>query len=174
MFGSLARCSRLWRLPGWGFCCLACRTFTRDSVRRSRNYGKMTRASSFFLIFAMLVSAGPLDLSAWKYRKRIPVVAGDGLAVVKLDRQVYAGAAFNLSDLRVIQDGFEVPFDVGVSGFEGEDGKKTESILDMSVLDGANLRFTVHVPFSQKNRILLEVAEQNFRQRASIEASDDK
>jgi len=121
----------------------------------------------------MLVSAGPLDLSAWKYRKRIPVVAGDGLAVVKLDRQVYAGAVFNLSDLRVIQDGFEVPFDVGVSGFEGEDGKKTESILDMSVLDGANLRFTVHVPFSQKNRILLEVAEQNFRQRVSIEASDD-
>ena len=121
----------------------------------------------------MIASAAPLDLSAWKYRKKIPLTAGDGLAVVKLDREVYMGADSGLSDLRVVRDGSEVPFELGSLKQGGDDVTRSEKLLDMSVVDGSNLQFTVHVPFTQKDRIQLDVTEQNFRQRVSIEGSND-
>lgn len=122
----------------------------------------------------MLASAAPLDLSAWKYRKKIRLTPGDGLAVVKLDREVYMGAAPGLSDIRVIRDGAEVPSEVGTLQQRGDDDiRRPEKILDLSVVGGSNLQFTVHVPFGQKDRIRLYVREQNFRQRVSVEGSTD-
>src|SRR5580704_12085477 len=72
--------------------------------------------TAFLLLFAMLANAAPLDLSAWKYRKRIPLTSGDGLAVVKLDREVYAANGSRYYKMRVFRDSEEVPFIFGTAG----------------------------------------------------------
>jgi len=150
---------------------------------RSRNCGKMMRAPSisshcevarslcaaFLLLFAVLANAATLDLSAWQYRKRIPLTPGDGLAVAKLDRDVYFGAASDLSDLRVLRDGVEVPFGLRTLLRTGEDDMRLpERILDMSVIDSSRIQFTVHVPLTRKDRIRLDVRQQNFDKGSAL------
>ena len=122
----------------------------------------------------MLASAAPLDLSAWKYRKRIPLTPGDGLAVVKLDREVYVGSANAVADLRVVQDGQEVPFVLRMNGPPDSLNLVEESLLDRSVVPGVGLQFVVHLKRPGKHSsILLYTDEKNFRQRVRIETSQD-
>jgi hypothetical protein len=128
---------------------------------------------SAFLIFAMLASAAPLDLSQWKYRKRIPLTPGDGLAVVKLDREVYMGAEFNLDGLRVIRDGTEVPYIRPMLDAVDADTHGPERLLDASVIDGAAVQVTMNVRRGKHNQIRLHTNERNFRQKVRIEASED-
>src|SRR5580658_5238299 len=101
----------------------------------------MTRAPKFLLIFAVIATATPLDLSAWKYRKRMPLTAGDGLAVVKLDRVVYIGAPFDRDDIRVVRDGGEVPYVRDSLAGEADNGGQPEKLLDMSVIEGPAFQF---------------------------------
>src|ERR1035438_2146534 len=105
----------------------------------------MTRAPKYLLIFAMLASAAPLDLSTWKYRKRIPLTPGDGLAVVKLDREVYAAIGSRFYKMRVLRDREEVPYIFGGPERSLTDRVVTpEEILDQSILPDVGLQFTVH------------------------------
>lgn len=143
------------------------------SIGFSRCPDKRRLKPTLLLIFAMLASAAPLDLSAWKYRKRIPLTPGDGLAVVKLDREVYLGAAFDLSDIRVVRDGQEVPYVREALGAADDHVVTPEKLVDLSVVEGPGVQFTMHVPRLPHNRILLRTSEQNFRKRVRIEASAD-
>ena len=119
----------------------------------------------------MLASAAPLDLSAWKYRKRIPLTPGDELAVVKLDREVYKDAQGTFVDLRVVRDGEEVPW---VLDYRFGDSFHVDStkMVDKSIADGRNLRFTM-VASSPHNSVTIGVRRHNFRQTVIIEASQD-
>ena len=132
-----------------------------------------TLHTTFLLLFAMLTSAAPLDLSAWKYRKRIPLTPGDGLAAVKLDREVYLGSQFDLDDLRVIRDGVEVPYVRETLGNRDDHVVTPEKLLDLSVVDGPGVQFTMRVPRLPHNRTRLQTGERNFRKRVRIEASAD-
>jgi hypothetical protein len=134
----------------------------------------MTRASSVLLIIAVLASAAPLDLSAWKYRKKIPVTPGDGLAVVKLDREVYTGSSSWSADLLVIRDGQEVPFLLNTP--ETQQGPATSDvrILNESIVPGTGLQFMIHLKRpAEHDSILLHTDEVNFRNRVRIETSQD-
>jgi hypothetical protein len=135
----------------------------------------MTRASKYFLLLlAMLVSAAPLDLSAWKYRKRIPLTPGDGLAVVKLDREVYMGAEFDLGDIRVVRDGTEVPFYWRAFDRRIDDHDvRGEKLFDLSVVDGHAVQFTIKVGDVFHNLVRIYTTQHNFRQSVRIEASED-
>jgi hypothetical protein len=125
------------------------------------------------LLLAILATAAPFDLSQWKYRKRIPLTPGDGLAVVKLDREVYMGAEFALDDLRLVRDGAEAPYVLETIGIETDHMVTPEKLIDLSVVDGPGVQFTMHVLPSRHNRIELRTTERNFRHRVSIEASTD-
>jgi hypothetical protein len=133
----------------------------------------MTRAPKLFLIFAVMACATSLDLSAWKYRKRITLTQGDGLAVVELDREVYVGSEFDREDIRVVRDGAEVPYIRDALTVGDVDGAQPEKLLDMSVTEGPSLQFTVNPGRYLHDRIRIRTSEQNFRQRVRIEASDD-
>src|SRR5450432_1581758 len=134
----------------------------------------MNRAPKFLLIFAMLASAAPLDLSAWKYRKRIPVTPGDGLTVVKLDRDVYIGSASWTSDLRVIRDGQEIPFIYATLDVREDYAVHIEELLDRTVVPGVGLQFVIRLPTPAKHdNIFLNTDEKNFRQRVRVETSQD-
>lgn len=121
----------------------------------------------------MIASAAPLDLSAWKYRKRIALTPGEGLAVVKLNREVYLGAEFDLDDLRVVRDGAEVPYVRETLGVEHDHVITPEKLFDLSVVDGPGVQFAMHIPRIPHNRIRLQTDERNFRKRVRIEASAD-
>jgi hypothetical protein len=133
----------------------------------------MTR---YLLLFALLAelpaTAAPLDLSAWKYRKRIPLTSTNGLAVVKLDRDVFIGSSLN--DLLLVQDGNEIPFLLTTPGILDDLVTAIEPLLDRSVLPGTGLQFVIHLTTPAKHsRILLHTREKNFRQRIRIETSQD-
>jgi hypothetical protein len=135
----------------------------------------MTRAYSGLVIFALLASAAPLDLSAWKYRKKIPVTPGNGLAVVKLDREVYFETSNWAADLRVVRDSNEVPFVLTTLGERDERTVQPETnLLDRTVVPGVGLQFVVRLPRSaQHSSIELHTAQKNFRQRVRVETSQD-
>ena len=147
--------------------------FSRWPARRRLKPALQTkvRATIILLVFAMLASAAPLDLSAWKYRKRIPLTPGDGLAVVKLDREVYKDAQKTFAELRVVRDGEEVPW---VLDYRFVDGSHLDSttMVDKGIVEGKNLRFTM-VASSPHNRVNIGVRKHNFRQTVQIEASQD-
>ncbi|MGA3190155.1 MAG: DUF3999 family protein [Bryobacteraceae bacterium] len=120
----------------------------------------------------MLASAAPLDLSAWKYRKRIPLTPGDGLTIVKLDREVYTGSSNWLADLRLIRDAQEIPFVLRTLGAQPEPVVEVEELLDRSVVPGVGLQFVIHLRRAAKhNSVVLQTEEKNFRQRVRIETS---
>jgi hypothetical protein len=134
----------------------------------------MNRAPKFLLIFALLGSAAPLDLSAWKYRKQIPLTSGDGLAVVKLDRDVYIGSSNGLADLVVIRDGKELPFVLNTRHPRPDADPGAERILDESIVPGTGLQFMIHLRRpTEHNSIVLHTDEKNFRHRVRIETSQD-
>jgi len=123
----------------------------------------------------MLASAAPLDLSAWKYRKRIPLTPGDGLAVVKLDREVYAAIGSRYYKMRIFRDREEIPFVFGSLAPSLADRLLTnEQILDQSIVPDVGLQFTVHRRYGGlHNKIEIFTGLQNFRNRVRVETSQD-
>jgi len=131
-------------------------------------------ACQFLLILAVVAAAAPRDLSAWKYRKLIPLTPGDGLSVVKLDRDVYIGSSNSVADLVIIRDGQEVPFLLSTPETEQAERQHSERLLNEAVLPGEGLQFTIHLKRpAEHNSILLHTDEQNFRHRVRIETSQD-
>src|ERR1700678_243714 len=122
----------------------------------------MTRAPKFLLVFALLASAAPLDLSAWKFRKRVPLTPSGEMAVVKVDRETFTGAAFDLADLRVVRDGIEVPYYLETLATEGASVSGPVQPIDLSIVDGPALQFTVNVGRTEHNQIRIHTTEQNF------------
>lgn len=133
----------------------------------------MIRAPKILLLFAVLASAAPLNLSAWKFRKPIPVAASDGLAVVKLDRDVFIHADPQWQDLRVVRDGVEVPLQQEVLGQEEDHVSVPAKMMDLAVVDGPAVQFTLEVGRTQHNRVTIHTPAKNFRQQVRVEASEN-
>jgi hypothetical protein len=135
----------------------------------------MTRASKALLIFTLAATAAPIDLSSWKYRKKIPVAPGDGLAVVNLDREVYAAIGSRYYKMRVYRDNEEVPFIFGSPGRHLDDRMiGTEQVFDQSILPNVGLQFTVHHRHGgSHNKIDIFTDLKNFRNRVRVETSQD-
>jgi hypothetical protein len=136
----------------------------------------MTRAAKLLLIFAIIASAVPIDLSQWKYRKRIPLTPGDGLAVVNLDREVYAAIRSQYYKIRVFRDREEVPFFFGTPGTGPITDRvvTTEEILDQSIVPDVGLQFTVHRQYrGVHNKVDILTQLKNFRNSVRIETSQD-
>ena len=125
------------------------------------------------LLFAMLASAAPLDLSAWKYRKRIPLTPGDGLAVVKLDREVYAANGTRHYVLRVVHDAEEVPY-VLESRAPGPPGAGApDDMFDEVIVPGVGLQFTLHHEGRAKHNGVMFQTARECQSRVRIETSQD-
>src|SRR6266851_4615305 len=81
----------------------------------------------------LMIAAG-LDLSARRFRKAIPLTPSEGLAVVRLDREVYAAARPDFADLRIARDGEEVPFVLETNAAASERQERLAEIVNQSVL----------------------------------------
>ena len=148
----------------------------QNGAATSRSGQRRAFPSAIFLVFAILANAAPLDLTQWKYRKRIPLTPGEGLAVVKLDREVYAAIGSRYYKMRVFRDREEVPFIFTNPNGPGLDDRTptTEQILDQSVVPGVGLQFTVHRRYGGlHSKIHIFTDLKNFRNRVRVETSDD-
>jgi Protein of unknown function (DUF3999) len=156
------------------------RLWSRDLRERSastlfKSPGQSIGTVALLLLFAMLATAAPLDLSAWKYRKRIPLTPGDELAVVKLDREVYAAIGSRYYKMRVFREREEVPFICCIAVRPFNDSTvTTEQILDQSIVPDIGLQFIVHrLHAGTHNKIDIFTDLKNFRNRVRIETSQD-
>jgi hypothetical protein len=135
----------------------------------------MTRAPKFLLIFAMLASAAPLNLSTWKYRKKVSMATGDGLAVVRLDKEVYAAIGSRYYKMRVYRESEEIPYIFGSPDRVLDDRIVTpEHVFDQSIVPNVGLQFAVHRPNAgAHNKLVIFTDLKNFRNRVQIETSQD-
>lgn len=135
----------------------------------------MTRAPKFLLIFAMIACAAPINLSTWKYRKKIALTPGDGVAVVSLDREVYAAIGSRYYKMRVYRDNEEAPYVFRSSDRTVEDRMVApEQIFDQAIVPNVGLEFTVHSRHGgAHNKIVIFTDLKNFRNRVRIETSQD-
>jgi hypothetical protein len=133
----------------------------------------MTRAPSFLFIFAILASAAPLDLSSWKYRKKIPLTPGDGLAVVKLDREVYAANGTRHYVLRVVRDGEEVPYVLESRAPGPPSGGTPDDMFDEAIMPGVGLQFTLHHEGRAKHNGVAFQTARDCQNRVRVETSQD-
>ena len=131
----------------------------------------MIRAPKFLLIFAMIASAASLDLSAWKYRKRIALTLGDGFAVVKLDREIFIGARNTLADVRIVRDGEEIPSVIHYDAV-GNLTLPSLKIVDKGIVEGKGVQFTL-IASGAHDRVFIATKKHNFWQTVVIEASQD-
>ncbi len=135
----------------------------------------MTPAPKFLLFFALIASAAPLDLSAWKYRKKISLTPGDAVAVVKLDQEIYAAIGSRYYKMRVYRDNEEVPYLFGSADRVLHDRVlSNEQLFDESIVPDVGLQFTVHRHYvGAHNQIAIFTDLKNFRNRVRIETSQD-
>ena len=132
------------------------------------------RKRSLVWLLTFVASAAPLDLSAWKYRKKIELTPGDGVAVVKLDKEVYAAVGSRNYKLRIYRDNEETPFIFTSPSPQVEDrvvSPNTE-LQDEVIVPGEGLQFVVRSA-GRHDRIRLSTDLKNFRSRVRIETSDD-
>jgi hypothetical protein len=133
---------------------------------------KVRATKTILLLFAMLASAAPLDLSAWKYRKRIPLTPGKGLVVVKLDREVYAANGTRHYVLRVVRDGEEVPYVLESRGPKGP-GLNPDQMFDEAIVPGVGLQFTLHHEGRAKHNGVVFQTALDCQNRVRVETSQD-
>lgn len=133
----------------------------------------MTKALLSFLAFAVLLRAD-FNPSRWEFRRALGALEAHRGYVVVLDRTVYEGAQQDLSDLRVTQDGQEVPYVLETQACLLEQTELRPEILDRVVVPGIGLQLTLDLRRPAKhNRLRIATAQTNFRTKVRIETSAD-
>jgi hypothetical protein len=124
---------------------------------------------------ALLLAAG-FDPAPWKYRAPLRAPAGNGLAVFPFDATMYANMRADLGDLRIVQDGGEVPFFVETV-VDSLDERECHPTLVNRSAGGDGVEVTADLAVCRQeprhSRIRLATGESNFRSRVRIETSDD-
>jgi len=108
----------------------------------------------------------------WLYRQKVEV-AGP-VTRVTLDRELYAGAAGSLEDLRVVRDGVEVPYLLRVAHAVRVGGEVGVRVVNRETR-GESLFVTLEFvgKIVLHNQVRLEVSREEFRSQVKIEGSDD-
>ena len=138
-----------------------------------------------FLIAAVFLSVGSTSVSAalalrdWRYVKAItfPVeLQHEGLVEFTPDREVFAGSASGLVDLRIIRDGdTEMPYKLEVSKAERQRTSFPVTLRDKGYIAGSYNVFTADLGRAGilHNEIEFHTSSTNFRRTAIVETSND-
>ena len=117
-----------------------------------------------------------LDTTRWQVEAAIQVPAGsNGIASIKLTRDVYVRSRADLADLRVVRGGEEIPYLIEVRTGSIEFREIEPAVINQSVIPGRGLQLTLDLgSHLRHSRIRISTAETNFRQRVRIETSNDE
>lgn len=144
----------------------------------------MSGAKVFIITLALLALASSsvaADFSQrdWPYVKGIILPSGlqaDDLVELVPDREVFAGAAGDLADLRIISDeNMEVPYKLEISEAESQVTSFPVSLLDEGYIPGTYTIFTADLGREDilHNEIEIDIVSSNFRRTATVESSND-
>jgi len=138
-----------------------------------------------FLITSVLLllvsSSATADFSQrdWRYVKTITLPAKlqpEGLVELAPDRELYAGAADGLADVRIIaSESGEIPYKLEISKTESERTSFSVTIQDKGYIPGSHNIFTADLGREGilHNEIEIKTTSTNFRRTATVESSND-
>ena len=101
-----------------------------------------------------------------RYQRTVTVSSGSGQSCAVIDPQIFPHAAVSLKDLRLYQDGREVPYAITLSTPQQPDSD-TARVLNLG-LRGRNIVFDVEMPTRPYTEITLDLAGQNFLATATV------
>jgi hypothetical protein len=117
---------------------------------------------------AQPVAADPQYL---RYQRTITVPAGAGQSCAVVDPQIFPHAAPSLKDLRLYQDGREVPYAITLS--EPQQPDSDTALVRNLGLRGRNIVFDVEMPNRPYTEITLDLAGQDFLATATVSGTRD-
>ena len=114
------------------------------------------------------VSADPQYM---RYQRTVTVNNGSGQNCAVVDPQIFPHAAPSLKDLRLYQDGREVPYAITLSEPQQPDSD-TAHVRNLG-LRGRNIVFDVEMPNRSYTEITLDLAGQDFLATATVSGTRD-
>jgi hypothetical protein len=138
-----------------------------------------TAILSLFILmagFAPLVARADFSSTDWNYKKAILNVK-PGLVEVSLDNEVFANAAKNLADLRIVgNSNSEVPYKLITAKSETNKKSYQPKLVNNSVVPGKYS--TVILDLGQRgiisNSIAITTSSENFQRNVTVFGSDDQ
>ncbi|MBI2329416.1 MAG: DUF3999 family protein, partial [Chloroflexi bacterium] len=140
--------------------------------------GLLLATIGFFSMDSLSVLAD-FSLRDWRYAKTVTLPAGlqqESLVEIVPEREVFAGSAYGLVDLRIIADGgTEVPYKLEVSKAEHQRTSFPVALRDKGYIPGQYTSFTADLGRTGilHNEIEFQAYSTNFRRTAVVEASND-
>lgn len=129
------------------------------------------------LLFVLLfwqASPGP-DTAAnqqySRYQRTLSLPSGPGQSCAVIDPNIFPHAASSLKDLRLYQDGRELPYAITLSEPEQPDSD-TAQVRNLG-LRGRNIVFDVEMPNRPYTDVILELAGQDFIATATVSGTRD-
>lgn len=125
------------------------------------------------------VALADFSIQDWRYVKEVQLpsdLAGEGLAAIAPDIEVFGQAAPGLVDLRVIENGeTEVPFQIVVERGTHQQGLLPARIRDLGVVPGEHTSFVVETsqPGALHNEVEVLTPSRNFQRTVQVEGSND-
>jgi hypothetical protein len=132
---------------------------------------------SAFLLALLLWQAAPgpetsaADQHFLRYRRAMSLPGGPGQTCTVIDPQIFPHAAPSLKDLRLYQDGHEVPYAITLSEPQQPDSD-TAQIRNLG-LRGHNIVFDVEMPNRPYTDVTLNLAGQDFLATATVSGTRD-
>jgi hypothetical protein len=132
---------------------------------------------SIILLLLLLWQAKPdggpaaADRQFLRYQRTVTVPAGAGQNCAVVDPQIFPHAAPSLKDLRLYQDGREVPYAITLSEPPQPDSD-TAHVRNLN-LRGRNIVFDVEMPNRSYTEITLDLAGQDFVATATVSGTRD-
>jgi Protein of unknown function (DUF3999) len=111
------------------------------------------------------------DQQYQRYERTITVPAGSGQSCAVIDPQIFPHAAPSLKDLRLYQDGRELPYAITLSAPRQLDSD-TAHVRNLG-LRGRNIVFDVEMPNRPYTEITLDLAGQDFLATTTVSGTRD-
>jgi Protein of unknown function (DUF3999) len=135
------------------------------------------RVLSVALLLATLLRGAGFDGTRWKYFEPLRVLEPRRLCVLPFDRGLYSRLRPDLGDLRIEQDGEEIPYAIEAMTGAVEERECHPAMINKAVVPDTGVQITLDLAKCQDelkhSRLRIATNETNFRQRVRVETSDD-
>ena len=92
-----------------------------------------------------------------------------------VDASMYEDSQARLRDLRLFQEGKEVPFVLKTSYGSSQEEQRTASLMDKAIIPGVGVQFILEPRAgASHNQVSIETTQIDFKQQVRVETSDDR
>ncbi len=110
----------------------------------------------------------------WQFRTPIQVKEKAAISMFTVDGSVYRNSHARLSDLRIIRNGSETPYQLQALSGRQEEVELRPALLDKAVAAHTGLQAVLDLKgHQQHNRLRIVTGQSNFRETVRVETSDD-